>query len=319
MLKEKLQIYLITYNRKKQLENTFSQIFAENSPIRDFDITILDNASTDGSSELIQEYAKQHSNINYIRHPYNIGGNANICRAFELSASCGKEYAWILCDDDYYDFSAWSEVEENIEKKKDIICLSDYVFPTEKEKENPAYQIFQLTFVPSILFRTSSITDSVLHNMYDNIYTMFQQLCLVIKVFNNGGSIQVLSKPIVHNVLFVNSLNYDISRIRGAYEKAVTERRRETVWALGYASVLTLLNNKDLISECMEEAYPSKYVCKSWNNFYRIIINKYFKFGFFNYFYEIFKNLKPKRKFEVILFIFKNFVTISIRVIKIKY
>ena len=207
MLKEKLQIYLITYNRKKQLENTFSQIFAENSPIRDFDITILDNASTDGSSELIQEYAKQHSNINYIRHPYNIGGNANICRAFELSASCGKEYAWILCDDDYYDFSAWSEVEENIEKKKDIICLSDYVFPTKEDKENPAYQIFQLTFVPSILFRTSSITDSVLHNMYDNIYTMFQQLCLVIKVFNNGGSIQVLSKPIVHNGLFVNSLN----------------------------------------------------------------------------------------------------------------
>ena len=57
-IKDKLQIYLITYNRKIQLEHTLKQILAKDSPIRNFDITILDNASTDGASELIDEYCQ---------------------------------------------------------------------------------------------------------------------------------------------------------------------------------------------------------------------------------------------------------------------
>ena len=57
-LKDKLDIVLITYNRKNCLQKTFEQIFAENSPIKDFDITILNNASTDGTSEFIEKYCK---------------------------------------------------------------------------------------------------------------------------------------------------------------------------------------------------------------------------------------------------------------------
>lgn len=39
-IKENLQIILITYNRKNYLQRTFDQIFADNSPIKGFDITI---------------------------------------------------------------------------------------------------------------------------------------------------------------------------------------------------------------------------------------------------------------------------------------
>jgi len=58
-----LDIFLITYNRKEQLEGTFKQILAKNSPIKDIPITILDNCSTDGTSQLCEEYAKQYPNI----------------------------------------------------------------------------------------------------------------------------------------------------------------------------------------------------------------------------------------------------------------
>lgn len=319
MLKDKLQIFLITYNRKNLLKNTFNQIFAENSPIRNFDITILDNASTDGTSELIEDYIKEFPNIKHIRNQNNIGGNANICRAFELSAFCGKEYAWILCDDDYYDFSNWKEVEDSIEKKTDIICLSDYAFPSPEDKNNRAYQLFQLTFVPSILYRTDFITDNVLHNMYDSICNMFQQLCLVIKAINIGGDIHVLSKPIVMNGLFVNKQSYDLSLTRGADFDFMTERRKEMLWVTGFVNVLTLLDKKDLISECLEVSLPSKWIYKSWDNFYRIMVNRYLNIQKFNYFYEIFKFLNPRRKFETFTYIFINFARILKRVIKIKY
>ena len=41
-LKEKLQIILITYNRKNTLKTTLDEILSENSPIKDLPITILD-------------------------------------------------------------------------------------------------------------------------------------------------------------------------------------------------------------------------------------------------------------------------------------
>ena len=74
-------------------------------------ITILDNASTDGTSDLIKEYFKKFPNIVHIRHNRNIGGNANIVRAFE---SATKEYLWILCDDDFYCWDYWNELEQAI-------------------------------------------------------------------------------------------------------------------------------------------------------------------------------------------------------------
>ena len=182
-IKDKLKIILITYNRRNKLQETLNNILADNSPIKNFDITVLDNASTDGSSELLEEYCKKYSNLKHIRHRINIGGNANICRAFEYGAVSGKEYVWVLCDDDKYDFDNWEEVEKRIYAKDDIICVADYVFP-EGQKTNKAYQIFQLTFVPAGIYRTKIITDDVLTNMYDSIYTGFQQSVITIKTIN---------------------------------------------------------------------------------------------------------------------------------------
>ena len=44
-ISEKLDIVLITYNRKESLKNTLEQISTENSPIKNFKITILNNNS----------------------------------------------------------------------------------------------------------------------------------------------------------------------------------------------------------------------------------------------------------------------------------
>ena len=57
-MKTTLEIILITYNRKSHLRETLNWLFAENSPVKDLDITILNNKSTDGTTELIEEYKK---------------------------------------------------------------------------------------------------------------------------------------------------------------------------------------------------------------------------------------------------------------------
>ena len=300
MLKDKLQIYLITYNRKNKLKHTIEEILK--SPVKDFDMVILDNASNDGSSEIISEYVQRYPNIKHIRHNINIGGNANICRAFELGASCGKEYFWTICDDDKYDFSNWNEVENEINKKTDIICVADYICDTPEKKLNKAHQIFQLTFVPAGIYKSSLITDDVLIAMYDNIYTMFQQSSPTINVINNNDSIHVLSKPIVFNGIHFEDKEEDLSFIRGCSKKKyITERRESMSWVLGFSNVLTLLKDKSLIKECMEVSIPYKDIYGSWENFYNCMYSQYINQNKINCFMEIYNCLldKHKRVFDI--------------------
>lgn len=302
-MKDKLQIYLITYNRKQKLQQTFEKIFADDSPIKNFDITILDNASTDGTSKLIDEYCQRFANITHIRHNVNIGGNANICRAFEMATSCGKEYCWVLCDDDKYDFSNWSEVEKEINAKKDIICVCDYTCDVFAKKSDVVYQLFQLTFVPAGIYKTSNITNNVMMNMYDSIITMMQQNCISIKCVNENKKIHVLSKPIVFNGLHFEDRVDDesLSYTRGINENSNLERRNNTNWALGYSQVLSLLNDKKLAKECFIEAVADENIYHKKSSFYYDMIDKYLNFKNINYFYEILKILSAKDKFEIII------------------
>ena len=291
--KNKLQIYLITYNRKVPLTRTLEQIFAENSPIRDFDITILDNASTDGSSDLIDEYCKKFTNLKHIKHKVNIGGNANYVRVVEMSASCGKEYAWVLCDDDIFDFSNFNELEQRIEAKDDIICVADYIFKDSKDRQNPACQVVQFSFVPAVIYKTAYVTNEILINMYDSILIMFPQLVLCIKCMNEGKKISVLSHFLVLN-------GYDgkvnVSYHRGNDKRWNLERRNKQNWILGFTQILTLFDDVNLRKEAVEYAINNKCIYRQSHQFYRDVFSNMINLKYFNYFYEIFRCLKFKNK-----------------------
>ena len=314
-IKEKLQIYLITYNRKKKLQETLDIILDCNSPIKDFCITILDNASTDGSSELIAEYCAKYCNLKHVRHNINIGGNANICRAFEMGASCSKDYFWILCDDDKYDFSNWQEVENAIKNDVDIVCVADYIFPNNDAKNNKAYQMFQLTFVPAGIYKASNIDANVLINMYDSILTMFSQCSLVTSVINSEGIVHVLSKPIVFNGIYFDDklTNEEYSYTRGMNDCSILERKINTSWIIGFCQVTTLLNDKKLRQECLSTCIPSDCMYCSWFNFYRYLFTLFIDFSKFNYFIELYLPLSKKCKINFLLCILQLFLKFVLR------
>ena len=105
---DSLEIILVTYNRKKFLNRTLEYILDDvNSPIRHLDIIILDNNSNDGTFELIKNYQTKFQNLKYIKNTCNIGGGANVVKAFTLAS---KKYIWVLCDDDTYDFEGFDAV-----------------------------------------------------------------------------------------------------------------------------------------------------------------------------------------------------------------
>ena len=96
-----LDIFLITYNRAKSLDKTLSQILSVESPIRDFEIQIIDNNSTDNTREIVAKWQEEFPNLKYEKNKYNIGGNANIVKAFYRA---NKDYVWVLADNDDFNW-----------------------------------------------------------------------------------------------------------------------------------------------------------------------------------------------------------------------
>ncbi|WP_432634258.1 glycosyltransferase family 2 protein [Candidatus Avelusimicrobium sp.] len=192
-LAERLEIIIPTYNRKEYLRSTLAALTAEASPVKNCSITVLDNASTDGTSELLAKFARQFPNIKPLRNTRNIGGNANIARCFELAA---KEYFWVLADDDEYDWNGWAEVEQAMQDKQALIIVNHEILP-QNAQPIPANLMRLLTFVPSAIHRADTITPEALINIYYNIPTWFPQLAAVAEVFNKNLPYRMVSQNIV--------------------------------------------------------------------------------------------------------------------------
>ena len=232
MLKDKLDIVIITYNRKNLLNKTLEQIFSENSPIRDFEITVLNNASDDGTKELVDEYCGKYSNLKHIINTKNIGGNANIAKA--LVEIPNKEYVWVLGDNDEYDWTSWEEVEDSINNSVDVIL-------TRHSDDKLADIFYNATLVSGCIYKTDIINSTVIENIYDNIPNLFPHLAPIAYVINNKKSINIVTKDIVYPGI---NPGHDGSLTRGLDLADLNNNRKHIFWSVGYFNSLELIKNK---------------------------------------------------------------------------
>ncbi|MBP5429396.1 MAG: glycosyltransferase family 2 protein [Elusimicrobiaceae bacterium] len=237
MLKNVLQIILITYNRSNQLKKTFEQIFSVSSPIKDFNITIIDNNSTDDTAKIVAEYQKKFSNLSYIKNKHNIGGNANIMKAFYLAT---YEYVWVLADNDHYCFDAWNQVENFIKEKADAIVISRY----ERPEIDIAQLYTQATFLPGIIYKTANIDDTVMGNMSYGIAIMFPHLALFAKLINENKDIRIITQSIVSVGNNNDEKTGKYIYTRGYKDHSLHPYLRDMNWLAGYANAIQFVQNK---------------------------------------------------------------------------
>ena len=290
-IKNKLDIFLITYNRKEYLESTFTQLLHENSPIKDFSITVLDNNSTDGTFEYLQELQKIFPNIRHIKNSYNMGW-ATISKAFSLAT---KEYLWVLCDDDNYNFDYWNEVEEAINNEIDIICCSKFILNRETMIVDE-WKLLQLTLLPAGVYRTKHMNDNIMRNMYDNNFTMFPHLVLVIDAFNNNRKIKVLNNEIL--LMGENSENTDYSYTRG-FNK-LWPRNSTINWLVGFANICSGLNDTTLKHNAINLAIQQTWVYGSYELFYSSVVERYVNVQDWVHLMDLYVNLDSKRQYGLL-------------------
>jgi glycosyltransferase involved in cell wall biosynthesis len=83
------------YNGEPFLREALDAILAQT--YEDFEVIVSDNASTDGTQAIVEEYARRDSRVSYVRQDRNIGASAN----FDfVRRACRSEYfKWFAADD----------------------------------------------------------------------------------------------------------------------------------------------------------------------------------------------------------------------------
>lgn len=83
------------YNAEKTVARAIESLLAQT--VTDFELVISDNASTDGTLEILEHYARQDDRITLYRNQQNTGAVANFRKVLELAS--GEFFMWTTTDD----------------------------------------------------------------------------------------------------------------------------------------------------------------------------------------------------------------------------
>lgn len=94
----KISVCMPTYNAARFLGQALEGVLAQT--YRDFEVIIYDDASTDGTAEVVARFGRQDPRVRYFRQAENSGvaRNRNAC----LDAARGEYLAWLDSDDVFF-------------------------------------------------------------------------------------------------------------------------------------------------------------------------------------------------------------------------
>lgn len=114
----KISIIIPVYNKERFLDRCIQSVL--DSPLKEFEIICIEDGSTDGSKELLQEIKKDNSSITVFTNKKNRG--AAYSRNIGITHAKGK-YIMFLDADDYLDTNALEIYYETMEKSQAQGCF----------------------------------------------------------------------------------------------------------------------------------------------------------------------------------------------------
>lgn len=117
----KISVIVPIFNSEKYLHKCLNSIL--NQTLKDIEIILIDDGSTDNSLEIIQQYSNKHNNIKY---KYKKNEGQAIARNLGIEMATG-EFITFVDSDDYIDENMLEKLYENAIQNKSDIVLCDYV------------------------------------------------------------------------------------------------------------------------------------------------------------------------------------------------
>ncbi len=115
----RLSICIGTYNRAKFIGETLDSMVVQLEP--GVEIVIMDNASSDNTTEVVTQYLLRHPEVRYFRHQENLGVDRNYDEAVNYARG---EYCWLMSDDDLLCPRAINKVLSALEGGEDLVIVN---------------------------------------------------------------------------------------------------------------------------------------------------------------------------------------------------
>ena len=119
---------VVTYNRKELLQECLNAILSQTRSVDR--IILIDNASTDGTFETLQENGFfAHEQLDYRRMDSNTGGAGGFCEGLRIARESETDWLWLMDDDTIPAPEALQkllEAKEAIREEVSFLCSSVY-------------------------------------------------------------------------------------------------------------------------------------------------------------------------------------------------
>jgi glycosyltransferase involved in cell wall biosynthesis len=119
-----VSIGLPVYNEELHLREALDSLLAQD--YGNVEVVISDNASTDGTPAICEEYARRDPRVRYHRAAANVGGIRNFNRVFELSR--GEFFMWAAGHDVRHPAQVSACVEVLLADPAVVLCYSPVVW-----------------------------------------------------------------------------------------------------------------------------------------------------------------------------------------------
>lgn len=128
-----VSVIVLTYNHASYIKESLNSILTQETDFS-YEILIGDDASSDGTSELVQEYAKKYSDkIKTFVRAQNMGATRNLC---DLFSRCRGQYIASCEGDDFWTDSQKLKKQVSFlrEHPEYIACTHDVILVDQKGK-----------------------------------------------------------------------------------------------------------------------------------------------------------------------------------------
>lgn len=151
--KPKLTIFIPTYNRCQSLKTCLDGLVFQISKRNDVRVWVSNNASTDNTEKLLNEYSQKHWWLTYETNDTNVGGVQNQLKAFQVPFE--SEFVWMIGDDDYVVQDAIEDLCNVIELNVpfDLIFCNTMAFDV-KQKDQVLSQYIESNYVKEGIYKS---------------------------------------------------------------------------------------------------------------------------------------------------------------------
>lgn len=135
----KITILVAVYNTEKYLRQCLDSLRSQT--LKEFQVVCVDDASTDGSWEILREYAAEDSRFEVV----HLDKNGGIAKARNIGLRQAKgEYTCFLDSDDWLSSDALQKVVEAFERDNEVDCVlfkCCYCYPLEKKLHDGNFEV----------------------------------------------------------------------------------------------------------------------------------------------------------------------------------